>query len=240
MDIPIKPILLLADSQLLFWRDGDSLFMERIRRFLTVESPLAAYVGASNGDRPEFFELFRGAMAGIGITQCRHIPAEPSPADLDFFDEAHLILLAGGDVSLGWRAMRRSGLHSKILERYYGGAVLIGLSAGAIQLGHWGLAHPEDGPPELFETLKLVPMVLDAHAEPEWPRLHGALSLAEEPIRGLGIPSGGGALLHPDLTLEAIRHPLVELHRNDDGDIQQSLLFPPPPGGIPEPDETVH
>lgn len=250
MEIPVRPILLLADSQLLFWHGGEGdLFLRRVRGWIDAERPLAAYLGASNGDRPEFFELFRAAMEGIGITDCRHIPAEPSPADLDFLAEAHLVLLAGGDVERGWRALKTQGLESLLIQRYYAGAVLIGLSAGAVQLGHYGwvdgdkddpdngngpsngngaITDPQGKPPHLFETLKLVPMLVDVHDEPDWSGLRHRLPHADEPVHGLGIPSGAGAILHPDLTLEAVRHPLVEWRREGDG-LRQALLLPPAP-----------
>jgi peptidase E len=229
VDIPIKPIYLLSDSQLLFWRDDDGeLFLQQVRAHLDSENPKAAYVGAANGDRPEFYELFRGAMDGIGISDCRMIPAEPGDEDLAFFDEADLILLAGGDVRQGWRSMKSSGLQSKVIERYYTGAVLMGVSAGAVQLGMHGFIEKTADNFRLFDTFKLVPLLIDAHDEPEWRQLKRSLGKAEEHVRGLGIPSGAGAILHPDLTLEAVRRPLVELHQGEEG-VQQSLIFPPDP-----------
>ncbi len=235
LEAPIRPIFLLADSQLLFWRRDGELFLERARRLLSGEPPKAAYVGASNGDRPEFYELFRGAMEGVGVTETRMIPSEPAAADLDFFAAADLILLAGGDVRRGWRTMKRNGVARGLIERYYGGALLIGVSAGAVQLGLHGWAETDGSPsrPRRFETFKLVPYLVDVHAEPDWPRLHRGLADTEEPTRGLGIPSGAGAVLHPDLTLEPVRRPLVELDR-DDGEIRQSLIYPPGPDDEPD------
>ena len=230
VDIPIKPIYLLSDSQLLFWRDDNGeLFLNQARAQLDSAQPKAAYVGAANGDRPEFYELFRGAMEGIDITDCRMIPSDPSDEDRAFFDEADLILLAGGDVREGWRVLKSNGLQSKVIERYYTGAVLMGVSAGAVQLGMHGFIEKENGDYRLFDTFKLVPLLVDAHAEPEWRRLRKSLKKADEHTRGLGIPSGAGAVLHPDLTLEAVRRPLVELHRGEDSVVQQSLIFPPGP-----------
>lgn len=227
LEVPIRPIFLFADSQPLFWRRDGELFLERVRRLLAGERPKAAYVGASNGDQPEFYELFRGAMEGIGVTDTRMIPSEPAASDLEWFDEADLILLAGGDVRRGFRVMKRNGISQRLIERYYTGALLMGVSAGAVQLGLHGWAEA-DGGLELFETFKLVPFLIDVHAEPDWLRLHRGLPETEEPTRGLGIPSGAGAILHPDLTLEPVRRPLVELERHD-GEIRQSLIYPPGP-----------
>ena len=228
MEITIQPIVLLADSQLLFWKDGDELFLGRVRRWLESESPRAAYVGASNGDQLEFYQLFQGAMESVGITDCRMIPRRPSTDDLEFFDSADLILLAGGDVERGLQAFEDNGLKPKIIERYYAGALLIGLSAGAVQLGLHGIqeAPPEEDPQEPLETLKLIPLVIDAHQEPDWARLHRTMPQVGEHVQGLGIPSGGGALVHPDMTVEPVRRPLTELSVKA-GEVQQNLLLPP-------------
>lgn len=234
----IKPIFLLADSQLLFWREeeGGGVFLERARRLFDEEEPgkalKGAYLGASNGDAPEFFDLFVAAMGEIGVHDCRLIPSEPSADDLSFFNEADLILLAGGDVRLGWDAFQKSGLAQKIVERYYGGALLIGVSAGAVQLGLKGWS--EDG--ATFDTLRLVPFVVDAHDEPGWAHLLRVVPKAGEHARGFGIPTGGGALYHPDYSVEPVRHPLVEVTLTEEGP-RQALLFPGESSEVGEPAE---
>jgi len=224
----IKPIFLLADSQLLFWREDGEAFLARVRKLLEEDQPeepgkawKAAYVGASNGDAPEFYDLFVAAMDEAGIHDCRMIPSEPSAEDLAYFDEADLILLAGGDVELGWKVFQRNGLQPRIVERYYGGALLFGLSAGAVQLGLKGWT--DDG--EIFDTLRLVPFVVDVHDEPSWSRLLSVVPRAGEHVRGFGIPSGAGALYHPDYSVEPVRHPLNEVSQTEDGP-RQALLFP--------------
>ncbi|MEM7582721.1 MAG: Type 1 glutamine amidotransferase-like domain-containing protein [Acidobacteriota bacterium] len=235
--MPIQPILLLADSQLLFWSNEDGLFLERVRELLEGETPKAAYLGASNGDLPEFYDLFVAAMESIRISDCRMIPSEPSDEDLEYVEQADVILLAGGDTARGWQTFEKNGIKQKVIERYYTGALLIGISAGAVQLGLNGIRETpertngsEDGSDEsrLFETFKLIPLVIDAHQEPDWERLVQVLPEAGELIQGLGIPSGGGAFVHPDMTVEPIRRPLVELSLKDDS-VRQSLIFPPDP-----------
>jgi peptidase E len=243
MSFPVKPIYLLADSQLLFWTEpSGEPFLGRLKTELAKPEVKAAYVGASNGDQPEFFDLFKGAMASIDVEDCRLIPTEPSAEDLEYFDEADVVLLAGGDVRRGWRAFKKNGLKQKVVERYYGGAVLIGVSAGAVQLGTYGHDWDEETDKvKVFECFKLVPAVIDVHQEPDWPRMERYLLKAGEEARGLGIPSGGGAILHQDLTLEPVRRSLVEFAQDEDG-VKQSLVFPPgesegepsPPAPLPE------
>src|SRR5215472_1459840 len=135
MDRAIKPVFLLADSQLLFWREGGRPFLARAAELLAadgVSGPVrAAYLGASNGDAPEFYDLFVAAMAEIGIADCRLIPTAVAAEDHAYLESADLILLAGGDVERGWRAFEHAGLPPKLLARYYAGALLVGISAGA-------------------------------------------------------------------------------------------------------------
>ncbi len=242
----IKPIFLLADSQLLFWREHpetsggeqdeesreqeqeqETPFLERVRRLLDEEAPLAdptaAYLGASNGDAPEFYDLFVAAMAGIGIRSCRHIPSDPQDADIEFLKAADLILLAGGEVGRGWRVFERTGIKDRLVERYYAGALLMGVSAGAIQLGLKGWDEASE---RLIDTLRLVPFVVDAHDEPTWSRLLKAVPKAGEHARGFGIPTGGGALYHPDYSVEPVRHPLTEVALGEQGEARQALLMP--------------
>ena len=199
----LQPIVLLADSQLLFWRANDQLLLERI-----LKESKAAYIGASNGDNPDFYAIFVAAMEGFGIFDCRMIPSAVAEADLAFLNDADIILLAGGDVELGWRTFLTNGLNNHIVRRYFEGATLIGISAGAVQLGPCGLAA--DG--SLFETFKLVPFIIGAHEESNnWKTTTDLLRLSPTNTRGIGLPTGGGAIYHDDQTLEPLRHRFVEL-----------------------------
>jgi cyanophycinase-like exopeptidase len=167
----------------------------------------AAYIGASNGDDPNFYEIFVAAMEGAGVVDCRMIPSAVSPADIEFLNDADVILLAGGDVVAGWRVFVNNGLSEHVVRRYFEGACLIGVSAGAVQLGLCGLAA--DG--SLIETFKLVPFVIGAHEESDnWKTTRELLRLSGAET-AIGLPTGGGAIYHPDQTVEALRHPLVKL-----------------------------
>lgn len=225
----IKPIFLLADSQLLFWHDEGGSVLERARHLIEEEEPgkeiRAAYIGASNGDAPEFYDLFVAAMDAVGIRSTRHIPSEPMEDEKEFLDQADIILLAGGDVRRGWEVIERNGWQQKLTERYYAGALLLGVSAGAVQLGLKGWDE-EEGAKRSFDTLRLVPFVVDAHDEPGWAQLLQVVPKAGEHARGFGIPTGGGAVYHPDYSVEPIRHPLTEVSLTEEGTVRQALLFP--------------
>jgi cyanophycinase len=215
-----QPIYLLADSQLLFWRENGQLLLERVVKVTTRDRVKAAYVGASNGDHPDFYSLFVSAMEGAGVSDCGMISSVLTEAELAFLNDADLILLAGGDVELGWRTFLANGLNNHLIRRYFEGASLMGISAGAVQLG-LGFRGADGSP---VETLKLVPFIIGAHEESSnWKTTTEFLRLSATETRAIGLPTGGGAIYHPDQTVEALRHPLVQLSLRA-GRVHQTLL----------------
>ncbi len=238
-DRAVKPIYLLADSQPLFWRPEGVPFLRSARVRIDKSSASAAYVGASNGDDPSFFAIFEAAFSEAGFNERRMIPSDLGPADLDFIDRADVVLLAGGSVELGWHTFVRNGLKQILVRRYYEGCLLMGISAGAVQLGlgGWGEKGPGGGP--MVDTFRLLPHVVGAHEEDnDWAGLKLAVQRMGGHVRGYGIPSGGGFLYHPDHTLEPIRKPLVEI-RARGSEVRQGLLLPgeTAPGMAFDPDE---
>jgi peptidase E len=239
MKIPVKPIFLFADSQVLFRMGREGLVLERIKRIIKEDNPgkkkiRAAYIGASNGDKEEFYDIFLSALSQVDIkkTDCLMIKSKPSKKEMNFFEKADLVLLSGGDTKKGWDIMNENGIGEKLVNRYHNGALLIGLSAGAVQLGSRGWMETGNGPGEykVFTTFQLVPFVIDVHDEEEgqWERLHNTVADGEEHCRGFGIPTGGGAIFHSDWSMEAIRHPLAEFSLFPEG-LKNSMIFPPDP-----------
>lgn len=225
----LNPLYLLADSQLLFWKGDGRLLLEAALDGLPRDKPLsAAYVGASNGDRPEFYEIFEAAVDAVGITDRRMIHSSFGPADRAFLENTQLIVLAGGDVRLGWNTFEETGMKQTILDRYTKGAVLVGISAGAVQLGRYGIVEtPESRGTDVFDVFNLVPKVIDVHDErADWGRLSRTIQLLEGAATGLGIPSGGGLVVHPDSTVEPLRYPAHKFVY-DGTRVVQSLLSPP-------------
>jgi len=226
MMTPLQPIYLLADSRLLFWRSNRELFLSRVRCHLGKDSPSAAYVGASNGDEPEFYSIFTAAMAGSGISDCRMIKSSFSREDKLFFERADIILLAGGDVQRGWEVIDQVGIKDALIRRYHGGAALLGVSAGAIQLGLYGFREDDPLGINLFDALRLAPFVVDVHDEhAEWKRLRTVITILDSSVKGMGIPSGGGLIYHPDHTVEPLRLPVHEFSVYDQK-LRHSLLIP--------------
>jgi cyanophycinase-like exopeptidase len=158
------------------------------------------------------------------------------PDDRAFLERALLIVLAGGDVRLGWNTFEKTGMKDVIRVRYAGGAVLVGISAGAVQLGRYGIVEPpESAATELLDVLKLVPLVIDVHDErAEWARLSRAIHSLEGAATGLGIPSGGGVIVHADATIEPLRRPAHEF-RFEGTRVVHSLLCAAEGNGVVQP-----
>jgi cyanophycinase len=226
-----QPLYLFADSQLLFWKSGGKLLLEGLAAggadLGAGRAIPAAYIGASNGDTADFYSIFEGAMDAVGITERRMIGAAYAKDDREFLERAQLIVLAGGDVQRGWSTFETTGMKQAILARHAQGAVLVGVSAGAVQLGRRAIAATEGSSAlELIDVFNLVPAIIDVHDDHrEWARLSRTVHMLEGEITGLGIPSGGGLMVHPDGTFEALRRPVDEFSW-DGSQIKHSILLP--------------
>lgn len=230
LDKLIKPIFLLADSQLLFYSNEDGLFLSRIKNLFKWDIKgieiKAAYIGASNNDNPQYYEIFQIALQQIDIHYCRMIKSDPDIDDIIFLKNSDIILLAGGDAEKGWGTIQRNGWDKIITERYASGAVLIGISAGAIQLGRREFKEYVDAKKNKdFDSLRLVPFIIDVHADDLWQGLKEYLLSEGNGAQGIGIPMGAGLVYNPDDSFKAIRFECIEFY-NINNRIQQSFIKP--------------
>lgn len=197
----------------------------------------AAYIGAANGDLPEYYDIFASAMesVGIGSQHCRMISQRFLPADQQFIESASLILLAGGDCNLGLRILKETGMGDMLLQRYTEGAILIGVGEGSVMLGrvcynvsngvvegqrdNWLSAYGRLlGPMEISPGLGIVPYVISCRETmQDYSKLHEALLLAAVSTdkqlnteQGFAIASGGALMYYPDGFVEAVgnQHPI--------------------------------
>lgn len=95
-----------------------------------------------------------------------------------------------------------------IKKRYLEGAIVIGLSAGAIQLGLKGYTE-ESKPVEVFPTFGLVPYIIATREIPSCPKLTEVLlscpSATEgDRTKGIAIAAGGGVMYYRDRFVEAV------------------------------------
>ena len=128
---------------------------------------------------------------------------------------------------LGWNTFEKAGMKDVIGTDTPQGAVLVGMSAGPVQLGRYAIAEaPQSVETELFDVFGFVPVVIGMHDErAEKERLSHTVEVLEGAATGLGIPSGGGIIAHADATIEPLRHPAQEF-RYEDNRVVHSLLCP--------------
>ena len=185
---------------------------------------IGCYLGASNNDLPEFFQIFVAAAKKIGIYDCRHVKANPTSEDVRCVaEDASLILLSGGNPPLGWRCIHSSGLDVALRAAHARGAVLVGISAGAMHIGthvyssrEWDAEAPPGGV-LATPTLGLLPFFFGAHEEENaWRASRAAIaSIANEcdaadndtaftPFIALGLPFDSGVTVHEDGSVSPI------------------------------------
>jgi Peptidase family S51 len=171
--------------------------------------------------------LFEAAMDRLGVADRFFVRAEFCPDDRAELARADLVLLAGGDPALAWRIFERTGLENAIRARRDAGALLVGVSAGAVALG-WLMdegGSGSAGPPLL--SFRFVPGVVAAHEEAEdWVPLRRLLRRAALPLPGYGIPAGGALVCHPDGSLEPLGEPTLFLSPEGTESPRETLLVP--------------
>ena len=151
--------LLLADSRILVTPQKAVRINQRLRNRFT-KPVKAAYVGAANADDPAFYELARQSLDDLFSVPCKTLHVKNS-ANLP---EVDVVLLAGGNVSLGWQWLQQTEvLHWLQRCRAQPNSLFIGVSAGAIHLARG--CDPEQTQPFIRPYLDWLPMIVAVHEE---------------------------------------------------------------------------
>lgn len=223
MENTIKPIYLLADSTPLFDKNhAEQYFLADINS-ASSSTLKAAYIGASNGDNPDFYDLFVQAMKNIKVEDCFMIKSAFDDDDKKNLESADIILLAGGDVKLGWDTINSTGMQKVILERFHNGATLIGVSAGARHLSWQSLGSDNDDIEYLMDTLKMVPFCITTGDGTK--ELKTVMKLSESMKKGMVIPPGGMIIYYADNTVSSIRKAAEEIIYTEEG-FKSALIMP--------------
>ena len=218
-----QPLYLFSDSQPLFWRGG--AFLAGLCQAAGNSRPNVAYIGASNGDSSDAHGIFAAAFAQLDTGRTHWVRAQYSAEDRNFLETADVVVLAGGDVEVGWEVFTRTGMRELIEKRYRDGAVLVGVSAGAVQLGRYAAVPDANGGRKLLETFGLIDFLVDVHDEKhDWHGLSATIQLLEGTTRGLGIPHGAALVAHGDGTFEPLGRAVEEFVLTD-GRLRRSVLL---------------
>lgn len=177
-------VVLLADSQLLFPGVYSQVLLSFFKHRLA--STTGVYIGAANNDEPLFYELARDAFAALGA--CLEWAKQVS---LDACDHYAFFVLAGGDVELGWRYLSQRPVAAGLQSAHQRGALFIGVSAGAMHLGH----AIEPTLPRLQGFLSWFDGAVAVHEEREnWPTRSLWQKHFKDKTALLCVPYGGGAI----------------------------------------------
>jgi len=197
---PMGPAILIASGL-----PGDPLHDRAFGR--AGPRPLCAWVGAAARDGRGGLERVAGVLRaryGAEVRLARMVPNVAFDPDETrrLLDAAQLIYIAGGDVHLLAERVRAGGFDEAIRRRHREGAVVVGVSAGAIGLTRYWVQFPEDDEPALahptrFACIGALELAVDVHdEESDWEELRALLAAwaREEPaatVEAWGIPRGG-------------------------------------------------
>ena len=172
--------------------------------------PLVAWIGAANGDEPAWYERVAKVLRaryGAEVELARTVGEFDADATRRLVDAATVLYLGGGDVALLAERARALGLDEQIRRRHREGALVVGVSAGAIGLTRFWVRFPEDdealAEPTRFACIGALDVAVDCHDEQsDWEELRALLAAwaRQEPeavVEAYGIPLGGALELAP-------------------------------------------
>ena len=129
-------------------------------------------------------------------------------------DRADLVFVSGGDATHGAKVLARTGAAGWMREAHARGTPMMGVSAGAIDLGAWWIDWPEDedAPEEQADLVGCIGIlpghVFDTHDEEDgWGELHVASRLLARrggKARFLGIPTKGALVFDERGAMEVV------------------------------------
>jgi hypothetical protein len=177
----------------------DDAFHDRVFE-LVGRGARVAYLGAANGDQRRWYERVAEALSRRHDARCTLVRtvgvAEPRAVTREL-EAAEVIYVAGGDVSALADRVAALALGPVIRARHSDGAMLVGVSAGAIGLSPCWVEFDGEEAARRIACVGALPFAVDCHdEESDWEELRALLArwAADEPgaaVEAWGIPAGG-------------------------------------------------
>jgi cyanophycinase len=193
--------LLLVGGTTYFWRGTEAID----RAAVGVMSPGApiAFVPAANCP-PEYGASFLSTYRGYGAPDGYVVPitsrrAACDPKNAALLREAGLIYFGGGDTTALLASMTGTPALDAVAEAYAAGAVVVGMSAGAIGLAARGLSL---GAGVLEGWSWLARTLVSVHHNATREEAFDAALNAHPDLLGLGLPEDAALALGPDGRIE--------------------------------------
>ncbi len=181
------------------WRTTEAIDRRAID-VMSDETPIA-FVPAANCP-PDYGESFLARYAELGAPPGYVVPiydaaSARDPINVRRLTQAGLIYFGGGDTHKLLDAVTGTSSLDAIAAAYAAGAVIVGMSAGAIALAEWGISF-DRGVDVLRGWGWLPDAIVAPHFTPDRaPAVRS--SLLEHPtLFGLGIPEDAALALGPD------------------------------------------
>jgi dipeptidase E len=200
---------------------GTKPYLGEALRLTGKSEPVALYVGAASGDDRQFGAAVSAVLEAAGAQRVLWPKLTGRKKEHDgareVLAQADLVFVGGGDVEAGVDALHDADLVGDLRAAARRGAVLVGMSAGAIMLGErwirWPSARAGDDEAETYACLGLVPCSLDTHGEDDdWSEARSFAAVRARELGTyadvLGVPSGGALVIEADGTLHARGAPI--------------------------------
>ncbi len=181
-----------------FSMEPDNLLLDRyILEQSSAERPRVCFLGTASGDSPGYIDRFYEAF--------RTLPCEPSHLSLfklpegslqDYLLEQDVIYVGGGNTRSMLALWQEWGIDGLLREAYERGAILAGLSAGAICWFEEGVTDSVTGQLGAIRALGLLPGSHCPHYDGEAERRPGYHALLRSGEIGTGIAADDGVALH--------------------------------------------
>jgi cyanophycinase-like exopeptidase len=188
---------------------GTRPFLADALRSTRKERPTALYLGAANGDDRAFGTALCVALtvAGAGkIVWPKIAQRRERTRAREALERTDFVFVGGGDVEAGMAALHEAELVADLHAAAARGAVLAGLSAGAIMLGERWIRWPHeaagDDEAATYECLGLAPCVVDTHdEESDWQEARAFVRVRARELGCktcvYGVPSGAALVASP-------------------------------------------
>jgi cyanophycinase-like exopeptidase len=228
------PTFLFAGGRGMKMRKGPDPLLQEVFRRANVQRPTVAYVGAASGDSAEFQLWIAGILQKAGAGEVTLAPlcgrrgnAKKAKTVIESSD---LVFLSGGDVEEGLRVLNENGMVALLRRLHRSGKVFFGMSAGSIMLAQQWVRWTDpadDATSELFDCLRLAPVLCDTHGEDDaWEELQALLALSEKGAIGYGIVSGTAIVVETEGTVCALGGEVHRFQKQTSGVIRIESLFP--------------
>lgn len=146
-----------------FSMEDDRVLDDYILRLTGRDRPKVGFLGTAGGDADAYIEKFHGALSGRAETSDLRLFSQPSHEPREWFATQDVIYVGGGSTANLLAVWRVHGVDELVRAAYERGAVLCGVSAGAICWFEAGITDSFGPLQELRDGVGLLPGSFTPH-----------------------------------------------------------------------------